>query len=367
MIEVKNLTKRYGDKIAVNNVSFTVSEGEILGFLGPNGAGKSTTMNILTGYLSSNEGQALINNIDVLESPIEAKANIGYLPEHPPLYLDMTVREYLDFIFDLKKCKLPRKSHIEEICRVVKITDVYPRIIKHLSKGYRQRVGLAQALIGNPKVLILDEPTVGLDPKQIIEIRTLIRQLGKSHTVILSSHILPEVQAVCDRVVVINRGKIVADDTADNLSHTLSADHKLTVRVEGPEEEVKKLMSTIPGMVQVSTVRPCERGVFEYTLEAAEGIDVRRELFKRMSSRSWPILLLKTNELTLEDIFLKLTLDDHSFEEEAAHGSVKADKSVKKEKKTKKSIIPQGIHVSTPERDADEDADTEQKDGGEAQ
>ena len=196
MIEVKNLTKRYGDKLAVNDISFSVEDGEILGFLGPNGAGKSTTMNMLTGYISSTSGQALINGVDILEDPIKAKENIGYLPELPPLYQDMTVKGYLNFVYDLKKCKLPRKAHLRDVCDLCKVTDVQDRIIKHLSKGYRQRVGMAQALVGNPKVLILDEPTVGLDPKQILEIRTLIKKLGKNHTVILSSHILPEIQAV---------------------------------------------------------------------------------------------------------------------------------------------------------------------------
>ena len=218
MIEVQNLTKRYGAHCAVQNISFQVDEGEILGFLGPNGAGKTTTMNILTGYLSASEGVVKISGHDVLEDPNGAKADIGYLPEQPPLYLDMTVREYLDFMYELKKCKLPRQKHIAEICRLVKIEDVYGRLIKNLSKGYKQRVGFAQALIGNPPVLILDEPTVGLDPNQIIEIRTLIKSLGKHHTVILSSHILPEIEAVCDRIVVINKGVIVADDTPKALS-----------------------------------------------------------------------------------------------------------------------------------------------------
>ena len=221
MIEVQNLTKRYGSHLAVDRISFRVEEGEILGFLGPNGAGKSTTMNILTGYLSASEGTVKINGYDILEEPQKAKASIGYLPEHPPLYLDMTVREYLNFMYDLKKCTLPREPHIAEICRIMKITDVYGRLIKNLSKGYRQRVGFAQALIGNPPVLILDEPTVGLDPNQIIEIRSLIKSLGKHHTVILSSHILPEIQAVCDRIVIISGGKIVADDTAANLFCTV--------------------------------------------------------------------------------------------------------------------------------------------------
>ena len=230
MIEVQNLTKRYGGHCAVNHISFTVEDGCIYGLLGPNGAGKSTTMNIITGYLSATDGTVTINGHDIAEEPAAAKACIGYLPEQPPLYLDMTVREYLDFMYDLKKCALPRAQHIAEICRLMKITDVYGRLIKNLSKGYRQRVGFAQALIGNPPVLILDEPTVGLDPNQIIEIRSLIKSLGKHHTVILSSHILPEIEAVCDRIVVINKGTIVANDTAENLSKQYSSDRRLLMR-----------------------------------------------------------------------------------------------------------------------------------------
>lgn len=310
MIEVRNLSKSYGNKLAVDNISFTANESEILGFLGPNGAGKSTTMNILTGYLSSSGGEALINGIDVLEDPVGAKKNIGYLPEQPPLYLDMTVNEYLNFVYDLKKCRLPKRSHLNEICSLVKISDVRKRVIRNLSKGYRQRVGVAQALVGNPSTLILDEPTVGLDPKQIIEIRTLIRKLGKNHTVILSSHILSEVQAVCDRIVVIDKGKLVANDTTENLSRSLSADHKLTVQIEGANKEVQALLKQIPDMVEVHMNREVEKGVFEYELNAREGADVRREVFKRMAARNYPILLMRSSELTLEEIFLKLTTGD---------------------------------------------------------
>lgn len=310
MIEVRNLSKSYGSKLAVDNISFTANESEILGFLGPNGAGKSTTMNILTGYLSSSGGEALINGIDVLEDPVGAKKNIGYLPEQPPLYQDMTVNEYLNFVYDLKKCRLPKRSHLNEICSLVKITDVRKRVIRNLSKGYRQRVGVAQALVGNPSTLILDEPTVGLDPKQIIEIRTLIKKLGKNHTVILSSHILSEVQAVCDRIVVIDKGKLVANDTAENLSRSLSADHKLTVQIEGANKEVQALLKQIPEMVEVHMNREVEKGVFEYELNAKEGADVRREVFKRMAARNYPILLMRGSELTLEEIFLKLTTGD---------------------------------------------------------
>ncbi len=310
MIEVKNLTKSYGSKKAVNNISFKAEGGQVLGFLGPNGAGKSTTMNILTGYLSSTEGQAFIDGIDILEDPIKAKKLIGYLPEQPPLYFDMTVDEYLNFVYGLKGCKLPKKSHLDEICEIVKITDVRKRLIKNLSKGYKQRVGFAQALVGNPKVLILDEPTVGLDPKQIIEIRTLIKRLGKNHTVILSSHILPEVQAVCDHIVVINKGRIVANDNADMLAKNLSADHKLVLHAEGNPEEIKKLLDSIPAMQRVFVAKQVEDKVNEYHLEAKEGADVRREVFKKLAGRNYPILMMRSNELTLEEVFLKLTTGD---------------------------------------------------------
>ena len=310
MIEVRNLTKHYGDKIAVNDISFTVEDGEILGFLGPNGAGKSTTMNMLTGYISSTSGTALINGIDILDDPIKAKANIGYLPEIPPLYIDMTVKSYLNFIFDLKKCKLPRKAHLSDICELCKVTDVKARIIKHLSKGYKQRVGLAQALIGNPPVLVLDEPTVGLDPKQIIEIRNLIKKLGRTHTVILSSHILSEIQAVCDRVIIINKGEIAADDTADNLSKKISADHRLIVRIEGKKDEILYELRKIPGIKYVRADMEREPGVYEYEMEAEEGTDLRREVNKVVQEHGWAILLMKSSELTLEDIFLKITMGE---------------------------------------------------------
>ena len=310
MIEVKNLTKHYGDKKAVNNISFTVEDGEILGFLGPNGAGKSTTMNMLTGYISSTSGSALINGVDILDDPIKAKANIGYLPEIPPLYVDMTVKAYLNFIFDLKKCKLPRKSHLKDVCDLCRITDVSDRIIKHLSKGYKQRVGLAQALVGNPPVLILDEPTVGLDPKQIIEIRNLIKKLGKNHTVILSSHILSEVQAVCDRVIIINKGQVAADDTEANLSKKVSNDHRLILRIEGYRNAIVAELKKISGMKYVRAEMEREAGVYEYEVEAKEGIDVRRDINKICTANGWPILMMQSAELTLEDIFLKITMGE---------------------------------------------------------
>lgn len=308
MIEVKNLTKHYGAKKAVDNISFTVNDGEILGFLGPNGAGKSTTMNILTGYISSTDGEVLINGIDILDNPTAAKKEIGYLPEIPPLYPDMSVREYLNFVYDLKKCKIPREAHIEDVCKLVKITDVYDRLIKHLSKGYRQRVGMAQALIGNPKILILDEPTVGLDPKQILDIRNLIKRLGKKHTVILSSHILSEIQAVCDRIVIISKGTIVADDTTENLTKTVSDDLRYTARIDGPRDEIIKLIKGIKGVEDVTAEMEREPGAFDYEIEVEENSDIRRELFKRLAERNWYMLGLKSNEMTLEDIFLKITM-----------------------------------------------------------
>ena len=310
MIEVKELTKNYGDKQAVKGISFTVNDGEILGFLGPNGAGKSTTMNMLTGYISSTSGTAVINGVDILEDPIKAKANIGYLPEIPPLYVDMTVKSYLNFIYDLRKCKLPRKDHLLSICNLCKITNVKDRIIKHLSKGYKQRVGLAQALIGNPPVLILDEPTVGLDPSQMKEIRTLIKRLGKSHTVILSSHILSEIQQVCDRVIIINNGVVAADDTADNLSKKMSDDHRLIVRLEGDKDEILRKLKSLEGIKSVVADLEKESGVFEYEIEAMENVDLRRKISSAAQENGWPILLMKTTELTLEDIFLKITMGE---------------------------------------------------------
>lgn len=309
MIEVKDLVKRYGSKTVLNHVSFTVEEGTILGFLGPNGAGKSTTMNIITGYLSASGGKVLVDGKNILDYPNEVKRKIGYLPEQPPLYLDMTVKEYLNFMYELKKVTLPRKAHIQEICRLVRIEDVYGRLIANLSKGYRQRVGIAQALLGNPPVLILDEPTVGLDPKQIIEIRNLIKRLGEGHTVILSSHILPEVQAVCERVLVINRGRIVADGSPDTLSHQMTGTHKLIVRLEGREAELEQGLQSLQKVKEVQALGEKEPGAFEFTVEGEPGTDLRRDLSALAARRGWPILSLRTNDLTLEEVFLRLTGD----------------------------------------------------------
>ena len=316
MIEVKNLTKRYGSNLALNHIHFSL-EGTILGFLGPNGAGKSTTMNIITGYLSPTEGSITVDGFDTLENPLEAKKRIGYLPEIPPLYTDMTVKEYLNFMYDLKKVKLPRKEHIAEICSLVKIDDVYGRLIANLSKGYRQRVGIAQALLGNPPVLILDEPTVGLDPKQIIEIRNLIKSLGRKHTVILSSHILSEVQAVCERVIVINRGSIVADGTPDSLAHSLSNENRLLLRMEGEEKAIKQGLHSLRGVKEVDAYGEKEPGVYEFSVEGNEGTDLRRPVFALAAQNHWPILSMKNTDLTLEDVFLRLTSDLYDHQETA--------------------------------------------------
>ena len=309
MIEVKNLTKLYNGKPAVDNISFTINEGEILGFLGPNGAGKTTTMNIITGYLSATSGTASVAGYDVLLNPIEVKRRIGFLPEQPPLYLDMTVKDYLNFIYDLKGTKIKKKPHLAEICGLVKIDEVYERLIKNLSKGYRQRVGLAQALIGNPEVLVLDEPTVGLDPKQIIEIRTLIKKLSKKHTVILSSHILTEIQAVCERIIVLNRGKIAADGTTEELSHILTGENKLTARIAGPATDVQKNIKTLDGILAITSLGPKEAGTTDFLIETHENIDIRKPLFGLLAEKNWPLLGLKTAELSLEEIFLRITDD----------------------------------------------------------
>lgn len=302
MIEVKNLTKRYGGLKAVDDISFTAESGEVLGLLGPNGAGKSTTMNIITGYLGATSGTVLIDGINILDEPKKAKAKIGYLPELPPLYQDMTVRRYLEFIFDLKRVRLPKDEHINEVMEIVKISDVADRIIRNLSKGYRQRVGFAGALMGNPPVLILDEPTVGLDPKQIIDMRKLIKSLGKKHTIIFSSHVLSEVSAVCDRVVMINNGKIVADAATDKLSETISGRGILTLEAEGSASAVRETIGSVDGVKRVTR----SSGNI-YTVEYEPGTDVRRGIFNAMAKAGCPILMMRSDGLTLEESFLKLT------------------------------------------------------------
>ncbi len=316
MIQVENLVKRYGQHIAIDQLNFTVNKGEILGFLGPNGAGKSTTMNIITGYISATSGSVKINGRDILEEPQAAKRCIGYLPEFPPLYGEMTVKEYLDFVGEIKHISPQTKqADFDKIIDLVKIEAVWNRLIKNLSKGYKQRIGLAQALIGNPEVLILDEPTVGLDPKQIIEIRNLIKDLGKEHTIILSSHILPEVSAVCERLIIINKGKIVASDTPENLSRNLSASSKLSLRVAGPKDQVMSILSKLSGVKEILLQGIKEPDTVDILIEAEKDTDLRRPIFNALSQANYPILMMRSLDLTLEDIFLHVTTEEEHLEE----------------------------------------------------
>jgi ABC-2 type transport system ATP-binding protein len=311
MIEIQNLTKQYGQIKAVNNLNFTVEKGEILGFLGPNGAGKTTTMNIITGYIPSTEGTVRVCGYDILESPKEVKKRIGYLPEQPPVYMDMTAIDYLNFVADLKKVdKKQKRSQISDIMELVKIGDHRNRLIKNLSKGYKQRVGLAMALVGSPEVLILDEPTVGLDPKQIIEIRKLIKALGKEHTIILSSHILPEVSAVCERVVIINKGEIAAIDTPENLSKGYGTASKLLVTIAGPKNSVENAIREIYGVKYVETGVEKDKEATSFIVESDKEIDIRKSLFFAMAKLGYPIIELKSLSLSLEDIFLQIVTQE---------------------------------------------------------
>ncbi len=317
MIRAENLSKHYGRIEAVKNIDFHIKKGEIIGFLGPNGAGKSTTMNMITGYLAPSEGKILIDGIDIVESPEDAKKMIGYLPEQPPLYLDLTVDEYLDFVTEFKKVpKSRRKSDLDTIRGLVKIGDVRKRLIKNLSKGYRQRVGLAQALVGNPPLLILDEPTVGLDPKQIIEIRELIRDLGKEHTVVLSSHILPEISATCHRILIIDKGVIVASDSPENLSGRLSGASgsvRQKLIIKGAAESVRKALKEIPNIGSLNAVKGPEDDLAEAVIAAVDNKDIREDVFRALAAADLPILQMGPMDLSLEEIFLNLT----TAEEEA--------------------------------------------------
>ena len=310
MIEVTNLTKKYGDHIAVDHLSFRVEKGQIYGFLGPNGAGKSTTMNIITGYLAATEGTVTIDGKDVQKDPEEAKRSIGYLPELPPLYVDMTVREYLDFVAELKKVpKKERKQQIDEVMEMTQITDMQQRLIKNLSKGYRQRVGLAQAILGYPEVIILDEPTVGLDPKQIIEIRDLIRKLGENHTVILSSHILSEVSAVCDHIMIIAHGKLVASDSPENLQKLMSGSMELNLEVKGSAAAVKSALQEISQIDRIEENTEASKNVAKLKVISKENADIREQVFYALADAKLPILEMTHAEKSLEDIFLELTED----------------------------------------------------------
>ena len=328
MIEVKNLVKKYGNHTAVDHLNFTIEEGHVYGFLGPNGAGKSTTMNIMTGYLGA-EGEVLINGHDILKEPEEAKKQIGYLPELPPLYMEMTVREYLEFVAELKGiAKNKREESINEVEKMVKIWEVENRLIRNLSKGYRQRVGLAQAVLGFPKIIILDEPSVGLDPKQIIEIRELIRQLAKKHTVILSSHILAEVREVCDYILIISKGKLVASDTPENLERNLGDSDLIEIETKASPDEVRRILETVDGIRSIST-KHLENGITWAQVQEKKNTDIREKVFQAFAQKHQPLLKLNPLQVSLEDVFMELTQSDRAAEEYAEKAKKKETEDMK--------------------------------------
>lgn len=329
MIEVKNLVKKYGNHTAVDHLNFTIEEGHVYGFLGPNGAGKSTTMNIMTGYLGATEGEVLINGHDILKEPEEAKKQIGYLPELPPLYMEMTVREYLEFVAELKGiAKNKREESINEVEKMVKIWEVENRLIRNLSKGYRQRVGLAQAVLGFPKIIILDEPSVGLDPKQIIEIRELIRQLAKKHTVILSSHILAEVREVCDYILIISKGKLVASDTPENLERNLGDSDLIEIETKASPDEVRRILETVDGIRSIST-KHLENGITWAQVQEKKNTDIREKVFQAFAQNHQPLLKLNPLQVSLEDVFMELTQSDRAAEEYAEKAKKKETEDMK--------------------------------------
>ena len=311
MIRAEHLSKRYGSHYALDDVSFSIGEGEIVGLLGANGAGKSTTMNILTGYLAATDGQVLVDGKNILDEPVAVKKRIGYLPEQPPLYPDMTVYEYLSYVYELKGCDFPREAHLSEILEVVKITDVKNKLICQLSKGYKQRVGIASALVGDPPVLIFDEPTVGLDPKQIIEVRNLLRTLGKKHTVILSTHILPEVQAVCERIIVINRGRIVADERTEELARRVAGDSRYRVTVTGGTlRDVSVALREKCGARKVESLPGRDGEGYTFYVEAKAGEDIRRAVFRMCVDMGFVLIGMEKLGEDLESIFLRLMEND---------------------------------------------------------
>ena len=312
MIEINNLVKKYGDHTAVDHLSLVVEPGKIYGFLGPNGAGKSTTMNMITGYLGATSGEIKINGHDILKEPEEAKKCIGYLPELPPLYMDMTVKEYLAFVADLKQLeKSLRKRYVEEAMETTGTTEVAGRMIRNLSKGYRQRVGFAQAILGYPEIIILDEPTVGLDPKQIIEIRDLIKSLSKKHTVILSSHILSEVSAVCDYVMIISHGHLVASDTPENLAKLMEGENTLELTIKGSRTEVEGMLNAIPEIAEKNFTSN-ENGLVQVNVKTEGNEDIREKIFYACAENQCPILRMENTHVSLEDIFLELTSQDNA-------------------------------------------------------
>lgn len=331
MIEVKNLVKRYNDHVAVDNLSFTLEKGHVLGFLGPNGAGKSTTMNIITGYLQATSGSVKVNGHDIEEEPDLVKNSIGYLPEMPPLYHDMRVKEYLKFVAELKKVKKSeRKAMIDEIIDMIGLNDVSNRLIQHLSKGYKQRVGLAGAIMGYPDLIILDEPTVGLDPKQVIEIRELIRKLSQKHTIILSSHILSEVSAVCDEIMIINKGKLVVRDKPENLSQA-NGDVSLTIKAKGSRPQIESILKEIKGIhkIDFNNGADTEPGVLEVMVTYKEDAELRDEISFAFAGAKVPIYEMKSANQSLEDIFLQLTGNEQAATEEVEEEKVEPKKPEK--------------------------------------
>lgn len=307
MIEVKNVTKKYGTTVAVDNISFEVKKGEVVGFLGPNGAGKSTTMNMITGFIEPTNGQIIINGNDISRKPKKAKKDIGYMPENVPLYYELTAREFIKYMAELKMVKRDiRKQEVERVIKEVGLEEVQNKLIKNLSRGYKQRVSLAGALIGNPDVIILDEPTVGLDPKQITEIRSLIKKLGRKHTVILSSHILSEISQICERVIIINKGKIIAIDTPENLEKATKEKNKISIIVEDPKDNMKTLKDKIKEIESVEFIKDNNDGTKQYMITSSSKIDLRKKLFEVLPKEEIVIFELKKAETTLEDAFIKL-------------------------------------------------------------
>jgi ABC-2 type transport system ATP-binding protein len=320
LIEVQDLTKTFGERTAVDHISFTVNKGEILGFLGPNGAGKTTTMRVLTGFLPATSGTAKIAGFDVFDDSIEVRRRIGYLPENPPLYTDMSVVDYLDFVTRIKNVPAEKRaSRIEDALAKTNITDKRNELIKRLSRGYKQRVGIAQALVHDPEVIILDEPTVGLDPKQIIEVRHLIKGLAGNHTIILSTHILPEVSMTCDRVVIINRGKIAAVDTPANLTTQLKGAQHVRIEAQADEKSMRELLQEIPGVANVNLESLAKSGLVAATIESLPGHDVRSQIAAKIVGKGWPLYELRGVSLSLEEIFLQLTTDDATHATESAN------------------------------------------------
>ena len=364
LITINHLVKKYNQHVAVDDLTFQVEKGQIYGFLGPNGAGKSTTMNILTGYLAATSGEVLINGHDIMKEPEEAKKCIGYLPELPPLYQEMTVLEYLKFVAELKLIKKSdRAKQINEVMKLTKVEDVKDRLIHNLSKGYKQRVGLAQAILGYPEIIVLDEPTVGLDPKQIIEIRDLIKELGKKHTIILSSHILSEVSAICDKIMIISKGKLVACDTAEALIKLLNGSSETEVVVRGSKEKIEEVIKNLKAVKKYRFETMKEAGLYKVFIETPTDVDIREELFTALAENKLLMMELKLNEKTLEDIFLELTDDKPSENSDKKKTKLfqKKDKTenMKNDKKANEEVIKENISKQSEVSETEEAATKE--------